>query len=192
MSRTRRYQLLYVLALLVLAALALVVHAWIGLAGLAAFGVALLIPGRVGGHYLRDLFRCRTLLDRERFNEGIEAGETFLADLRRQPWRRHLIYCHYGVYTWDVEAMARNNIGAARMELGEIDRAERDLRSALQNDTDYPIPYFNLAVIAYVRDEPAEGDRLIALAAEKGYSGGHLDRTISRVAAAYARIQARA
>ena len=89
------------------------------------------------------------------------------------------------------EAMARNNIGAARMELGEIDRAERDLRSALQNDTDYPIPYFNLAVIAYVRDEPAEGDRLIALAAEKGYSGGHLDRTISRVAAAYARIQAR-
>ncbi len=191
MSRTRRYQLLYGLALLVLAAVAVAVYVWAGLVALVAFGIALLVPGRLGGHYLRDLFRCRTLADRQRFNEAIGAGQAFLADLQRQPWRRHFIYCHYGIYTWDVEAMARNNIGAARMELGEIDEAERDLRHALQNDPDYAIPYFNLAVIAYVRGEAAEGDRLVALAAERGYSGSPLDRTISRVAAAYARLQAR-
>ena len=192
MSRTRRYQLFYVLAVLALTALVVAVYASAGMAGFVAVGLLLLVPGRVGGYYLGDLFRSRVLVDQRRFHEAIEAGHAFLADLQREPWRRHLIYCHYGIYTWNVEAMARNNIGAARMELGEIDQAERDLRHAIRNDADYAIPCYNLAVIAYVRGEAAEGDRLIALAADKGYSGGHLDRLISRVGAAYARLQAKA
>lgn len=190
MSRTRRYQLLYVLAVLVLTALVVAIYAWTGTAGFVAVGLMLLIPGRVGGYYLRDLFRSRVLVGQTRFREAIEAGNAFLADLQREPWRRHLIYCQYGIYTWNVEAMARNNIGAARMELGEIDQAERDLRHAIRSDADYAIPYFNLAVIAYVRGEAAEGDRLIGLAAARGYSGGTLDQLISRVGAAYARLQA--
>lgn len=189
MSRTRRYLLLYLLAVLVLTALVLASYARAGMAGFLVVGVALLVPGRVGSYYLRDLFRSRMLVDQGRFQAAIEAGNAFLADLQRQPWRRHLVYCHYGVYTWDVEAMARNNIGAALMELGEIDRAERALRQALQSDAEYAIPHFNLAVIAHVRGDPAEGDRLIALAAEKGYSGDPLDRQISRVGAAFARLQ---
>jgi hypothetical protein len=190
MNRTRRYQLFYVLAVLALTALVVAVYAAAGLASFVAVGVLLLIPGRVAGHYLRNLFRSRVWVEQGRFREGIEAGHAFLADLQREPWRRHLIYCQYGIYTWNVEAMARNNIGAAHMELGEIDQAERDLRGAIREDADYAIPYFNLAVVAYVRGEAAEGDRLIALAADKGYSGGNLDRLISRVGAAYARLQA--
>jgi tetratricopeptide (TPR) repeat protein len=189
MSRARRYQLFYVLAVLALTALVVGVYASAGLAGFVAVGLLLLVPGRVGGHYLRDLFRSRVLVDQGRFQEAIETGHAFLADLQREPWRRHLIYCQYGIYTWNVEAMARNNIGAARMELGEIDQAERELRRAIRNDADYAIPYFNLAVIAYVCGEAAEGDRLITLAADRGYSGGHLDQLISRVGAAYARLQ---
>jgi tetratricopeptide (TPR) repeat protein len=190
MRRTRRYQLLYAFAVLVLTALVVASYAWAGLAGFVAAGVVLLIPGRLGATYLRDLFRSRALVDRRRFQEGIEAGNAFLATLQRQPWRRHLVYCHYSIYTWDVEAMARNNIGAARMELGELEQAERDLRHAVQNDPDYAIPYFNLAAIAYARGDAAEGDRLITLAADKGYSGGSLDQLVSRVSAAYARLQA--
>jgi tetratricopeptide (TPR) repeat protein len=190
MSRTRRYQLFYGLAVLALTALVLAVYASAGMAGFVAVGLLLLVPGRVGGYYLGDLFRSRVLVGQRRFYEAIGAGNAFLADLQREPWRRHLIYCHYGIYTWNVEAMARNNIGAARMELGEIDQAERDLRHAIRNDADYAIPCYNLAVIAYVRGEAAEGDRLIALAADRGYSGGPLDQLISRVGAAYARLQA--
>jgi tetratricopeptide (TPR) repeat protein len=190
MSRSHRYLLLYVVAMLALTGVVVAVYAWGGLAWFLAAGVVLLIPGRIGGYYLRDLFRSRLLVDQQRFHEAVAAGNAFLADLERQPWRRHLIYCQYGVYTWDVEAMARNNIGAAHMELGQIDRAETILRQALQTDRDYAIPYFNLAVIAYVRGQAAEGDRLIALAAEKGYSGGPLDQLISRVGSAYARLQA--
>jgi tetratricopeptide (TPR) repeat protein len=189
MSRTRRYQLFYVLAVLALTALVVGVYASAGLAGFVAFGLLLLVPGRVGGYYLANLFRSRVLVDQRRFHEAIEAGRAFLADLQREPWRRHLIYCQYGIYTWNVEAMARNNIGAARMELGEIDEAERDLRRAIANDADYAIPFYNLAVIAYVRDNATEGDRLISMAADRGYSGGRLDQMISRVGAAYARLQ---
>jgi tetratricopeptide (TPR) repeat protein len=191
-SRTRRYQLLYILAVLMLAALSLLAHLWAGIAGLAALAVVLLVPGRVGGYCLENLFRSRKLFTQGRFNEAIDAGKTFLADLERQPWRRHFVYCHYGFYTWDVEAMALNNIGAAQMELGDVEQAERSLRLALQKDPDYPLPCFNLAIVAYVRGDAAEGDRLVSMAAEKGYSGGAVDKAISRVGAAYAQLQARA
>jgi tetratricopeptide (TPR) repeat protein len=191
MNRTRRYQLLYLLALLGLAALALGVYLWTGVTGLVAFAVLLLVPGRIGGHYLRSLFLGRKLFDRRQFNQSIDASNAFLADLQRQPWRRHFIYFQYAFYSWDVEAMARNNIGAARMELGDLDQAERGLRDALRRDPDYPLPYFNLGVIAHVRGDTDEGERLISVAAEKGYAGGSIDKAIERVAAAYARFQAR-
>lgn len=191
MNRSRRYQLLYAVAALVLLALALAVYLWSGLAGLMALAVLLIIPGRIGGYYLYNLFRSRKLISESRFEEGANAARAFLAELQRQPWRRHFIYCHYAFYTWDVEAMTRNNIGAARMELGELDEAERELRAALQKDPDYPLPYFNLAVIAHVRRDTVEGDRLISVAAEKGYTGGPIDEAISRVGAAFARLQAR-
>lgn len=191
MHRTRRYQLLYVLAALFLLALAFLVYLWADVAGLLAFAVLLLIPGRIGGRYLSNLFLSRKRFDQRRFNEAIDAGNAFLDDLQRQAWRRHFIYFHYAFYSWDVEAMAHNNIGAARMELGDLDRAERDLRYALQRDPDYPLPYFNLGIIAHVRGDAAEGERLISVAAEKGYTGGPIDKLIDRVAAAYARFQAR-
>jgi len=191
MSRTRRYQLLYVLAVLILLALVGLTCLWAGVAGLVAAAVLLVLPGRVGGYYLGDLFRGRKLIDQLLFNQGIDASKAFLADVQRQPWRRHFIYCHYAFYTWDVEAMAHNNIGAGHMELGDLDEAERDLRYALQKDPDYPLPYFNLGVIAYVRGDATAGDRLILVAGEKGYTGGQVDRLISRVAETYARLQAR-
>jgi hypothetical protein len=43
-----------------------------------------------------------------------------------------------------------------------------------------------------VRGDAAEGERLISVAVEKGYSGGSTDKLIERGAAAYARFQARA
>jgi tetratricopeptide (TPR) repeat protein len=191
MNRTRRYQLLYGLAMLVLAALAFLVYLGTGVAGLVALAVLLIVPGRIGGYYLKDLFRSRGLFSEGRFNEAIDAGKAFLADLQRQPWRRHYIYCHFGFYTWDVEAMAYNNVGAARMELGELDQAERDFRYAWQKDPEYPLPPFNLAIIAHVRGDAAEGEGLITVAAEKGYTGGSLDQLVSRVGVAYARLQVR-
>ena len=89
-------------------------------------------------------------------------------------------------------ASALHNLGHACLHLGDIEQAERDFRDALEKDPDFPIAYFNLAIIAYVRDETVRGDNLISVAAEKGYSGGSIDALISRVGEAYARLQARA
>jgi tetratricopeptide (TPR) repeat protein len=166
-------------------------YLWAATAGLVALAVGLLVPGRIGGHYLRNLFLGRKLFDRHRFDESVGASNAFLADLRRQPWRRHFIYLQYAFYSWDVEAMARNNLGAARMELGNLEQAERDLQDALRRDPDYPLAYFNLGIIAHARGDADEGERLISAASERGYTGGPIDKAIERVAAAYARFQAR-
>ena len=192
MNRVLRFKLLYVLAVVFVGLLVVAIYVRTGIVSLVAAAILLIVPGRIGGYYLGNLFRSRKLISLSRFDEAIEAGKAFLEELRRQPWRRHFIYCFFGFYTWDVEAMARNNIGAARMQLGDIEQAERDFRDALEKDPDFPIAYFNLAIIAYVRDETVRGDNLISVAAEKGYSGGSIDALISRVGEAYARLQARA
>ena len=191
MSRTRLYPLVYALAAAGLTALVVLSYMAAGMTGFFVCGLLLLVPGRLGAYFLRDLFLSRILVDRKQYREAIAAGTAFLAALERQPWRRYLVYCHYNAYTWDPEAMARNNIAAAHLELGELDEAEKELRRALRKDADYAIPYFNLAVIAYVRGDAAEGDRLIALAAQKGYTAGRIDQLITRISAAYARVQAR-
>lgn len=193
MSRTLRYKLLYAAAVLTLSFLViLIILQTDRVVGLMAAAIVFLVPGRIGGYYLRKLFRSRSLVSSSRFTEAIEAGKEFLEDLHRQPWRRHFIYCFFGLYSWDVEVMARNNIGAAHMQLGDLERAEADLRYAIGKDPDCPLPYFNLAIIAYVRGDTVEGDKLISVAAQKGYSGGAVDRLIHRVGDAYSRLQARA
>ena len=75
MSRTAKYKLVYAIVVL----LSLVIAVWlvIGLrhemAWLVVVGLALLVPGRLAGHYLKDLFRARRMLARERYPEAIEA-----------------------------------------------------------------------------------------------------------------------
>lgn len=194
MSRTLRYKLFYIATVLAIGALAvvLIVMQTIGIVGLVATAMVLLIPGRIGGYYLKNLFLSRKLISLSRFDEAIGAGQQCLEDLQRQPWRRHFIYCFFSVYTWDVELMARNNIGAAHMQLGEIEQAETHFRYAIEKDPDYPLPYTNLAIIAHVRNDKVEGDKLLRIAAEKGYSGGAVDRLISKVGGAYSHLQARA
>jgi hypothetical protein len=109
--------------------------------------------GRIGGYYLSDLLRSHNPAGQARFNEAIDAGTAFLKGLQGQPWRRHFIYCCFGFYSWNVEATARNNIGAARMQLGEIERAEADLRHAVAKTRTTRCHTFNLAIIAHVQGQ---------------------------------------
>jgi hypothetical protein len=122
--------------------------------------------GRIGGYYLSDLLRSRNLAGQARFNEAIDAGTAFLKGLQGQPWRRHFIYCCFGFYRWTVEATARNNIGAARMQLGEIERAEADLRHAVAKTRTTRCHTFNLAIIAHVQRQAIKGDNLLSIAAD--------------------------
>ncbi len=85
--------------------------------------------------------------------------------------------------------MTLNNFGAAEMELGRIDAAEMHLGQALALDEAYPIPYYNLAVIAAVREDHVRSDQLVSKARQLGYSRSDIDKAITRIGSAYARIQ---
>lgn len=85
--------------------------------------------------------------------------------------------------------MALNNLGSAKMELGRIDEAEIHLTEATKIDGAYPIPYYNLAIIAAVRNDNEQSKSMYSKAEQLGFSQSGLDQAITRVAAAYAQVQ---
>ncbi|MEO3428811.1 hypothetical protein AAFN88_08145 [Pelagibius sp. CAU 1746] len=155
------------------------------------FFVALLffIPGRISSTFLKDLYLSRRQLNSERYAEAIEAGERFLATVKSQPWRRKLIYLTWSLYTWNVEAMARNNIGAASMMMGNFERARQELQAALALDDGYALAYANLAAIEAAVGQHQESERLAQLARRHGYSGRRTEKLVDKVGAFYAALQ---
>jgi tetratricopeptide (TPR) repeat protein len=140
---------------------------------------------------LKDLYRCRRHVDREEYVAAIESGERFLATLRKHPWRARLIYLTWSLYTWNVEAMTRNNIGAAEMMRGRFAAAREQFDAALALDSGYALPYANLAIMASVEGDHTESERLMALAQRNGYAEKAVDRLVARAGAAYAGVQGR-
>lgn len=60
------------------------------------------------------------LLDGSRPGEALICFERFLVMLRAEPWRKHLLWLAFSVYTLDAEAMALNDIGAAHLTLAQF------------------------------------------------------------------------
>jgi hypothetical protein len=137
--------------------------------------LALIVPGVVARALLKDLLASRAGLLRRNHERALAAARRFLRTLSARPWIRHAIWLQYGVYTLDVGAMAHNNAGAALIELGRLDEAERDLMAAQRRDPHYPIPVFNRAVIAKLRGAETESVELAREAAALGYARGSVD-----------------
>jgi len=156
----------------------------------AAAIALLLLPGIIGRRLLGDLFASRALLNGGEHQKALEAAERFLDQLARSRWIRHAIWTQFGVYTLSVEAMASNNAGAALLELGRFAEARAMLDRARAADRAYPIPLYNLAVIAKLEGAEAESERLISEAAARGFAGGQLDAIVQAVGEAYARLAA--
>ena len=194
MNRTSSYKLLYIsIVVVAIATVAAVsVRFELGTLGLLFLAMLLFLPGRIGGYVLRDLFRGRHFVTAKEYEKAIAASELFLDVIDHQPWRQYFMYCFFGIYTWNTRAMALNNIGAANMELGHLSEAESQLVQALEFDDDYPIPYFNLAVIAAAREDMERSDQMLSNARQRGYNQSNqslTDEVIARVATAYARLQ---
>jgi tetratricopeptide (TPR) repeat protein len=190
-SRTLRRKLGYVSSIALLAAAACGALLWLD----APFGawvltvLVLLLPGRIAGHYFRDLFTGRRLMDARRFAEAISHFERFLERLQARPRLKRLIWLSAGIYTHDVEAMALNNIGAARLELGQLDQVESPLRRALAVDPDYPLPYVNLARLAVLRGDVDAALAASTAAKRLGYDGSRIDALIHRASGALAALE---
>ncbi len=152
--------------------------------------VALLAPGFIARHLLRDLFASRALIAAGQYRAAFDAAQKFLQQLRRRPWVRHAIWAQYGMYTLSTEAMALNNGGAALLELRRFAEARAMLERARAVDPAYPIPLYNLAVIAKLEGDESESQRLISEAAARGFAGGQLDAIVQAVGEAHARLAA--
>lgn len=147
------------------------------------------IPGRISSAFLKDLYRCRRHFDQQHYEEAIDCGRRFLRTLKAEPWRGKLIYLTWSLYTWNVEAMARNNIGASLMMLGRFEAARRELQAALAVDAGYALPYANLAAMAAAEGDREESARLVEMARRNGYAGRPVEKLLDRVGAAYAKMQ---
>jgi hypothetical protein len=129
-NRTLRYKLFYAVALLALALAAGLIGLQTRVGGLMRVAMLLLLPGRIGGHYLSDLLRSAIWPVKPGSMWRSMPAPRFLRAYEGNHGAGISSGC-FGFYSWNVEAMARNNIAAARMQLGEIERAEADLPHAV-------------------------------------------------------------
>jgi tetratricopeptide (TPR) repeat protein len=153
--------------------------------------IVFLIPGRLQGFFYREFFRGRRLMDGNQSSEAIVHLESFLAKLRNAPWQRHLLWLQFSVYTPSVEAMTLNNIGAAQLNLGQLDEAEDTLQRALVIDPLYSLPHYNLAVMHSVRGHQDQAEHSVKEAARLGYVESKLDKVLTHAQSLLARIEGR-
>lgn len=147
----------------------------------------LFLPGRVTGYFWRELIAARRLMDSSRHAEALPLLEGFVRKLETSPWLERLIWIAPSIYTVRAKAMALNNQGACHLETGELDLAEGEFSQALQLDSLYPIPHYNLAVIEMVRGNETQSQQHLKTSHDLGFSGGSIDQALNRVKTAYAK-----
>jgi hypothetical protein len=191
LSRVARYKIGYPIAFAILAGVVLFAaragnsQPWV----VITIVVVLLLPGRIQGLLFRDLFRGRRDLDRDRPESALGHFNSFLTTIRAQPWRKPALWLSWSIYTPDVEAMTQNNIGAAQLNLGNLDVAEAALNTALSLDPQYPLPHANLALVAALRANPSRVEHHLEAARKLGYKGVALDRFVSKTQSILAAVE---
>lgn len=193
MNRKNVYILQYILALLALLGLTFFVWRSFDYSPFSLFVVAvlLLIPGRVNGYFWRDFYRGRRLMSMERWQEAIPHFQQFLKQVEARPTLRQFIWFTSGFYTRQIEAMTHNNLGAARMELGDLRSAKDHFATTLELDSEYAIPHVNLARLALLEGSTEQARESFACAKELGFRGGSFDQLAHSAAEILARIEGR-
>lgn len=146
----------------VLSLFPLAVGLWVAVA-LIALGLVLTAWGR---DFMIGRYRSR----RREWDKAIESYQRFEKMLLTSRFGELFVPLYLGIYTFDGVAIARNNIAQALMNLGKLEEAEGWLRSALQRDPMYAIPYTNLGTIAALRGQESHARRQFQKAVDLGYS----------------------
>jgi tetratricopeptide (TPR) repeat protein len=191
LSRVTRYKIGYVIALSLVGGVVLAAAGAGKSEPWAVFTIVLvlLLPGRIQGLLFRDLFRGRRDLDRNSPETALGHFNTFLTTIRAQPWRRPALWLSWSIYTPNVEAMTQNNIGAAQLNLGNLDSAQAALSTALSLDPQYPLPHANLALVAALRADSGTAEHHLEAARRLGYKGAGLDRFVSKTQSVLAAVE---
>ncbi len=191
MNRTRRQKLFYVAALLVLGLAVTGVWAASGWSpwALGFAAAALLVPGRVQGHYWREFFRGRRLQAQAEWDGALQEYYRFLMTVRRKPWIKKLIWLAGSFYILDVEAMTHNNIGGCQLARGRLDDAEREFRLAQEIDPDSPLPHYNLAIASELRGDRDAAESHLSTAKHLGYERTTIDQLAHKAGEYLAKVE---
>lgn len=193
MTRPTRLKILYGVAVILMIAIALAILKAVNFSPTAVILLALLflIPGRINGHFWRDFYTGRKMMDSGWNADAIKEFEKFLTSLRENPALKHLIWFVWGFYTRDVEAMTQNNIGAVLIREGNLNQAEERLVRAIQIDDQYPIPYYNMALIGELRGDREAAAESLDTAHSLGYQQTSIDEIANKAASVLATIEGR-
>ena len=153
--------------------------------------LALLIPGRVLGHFWRDLLTGLRLLRERQFAQSARHSEKFLEQIGRRPWIRHLTWLGSGIYSRNAKAMALNNLGAAEIYLGESAAARDHLEQSRKLDCENPLPYFNLAKLEMIQGNELGSRDCLEQAKRLGYAKSLSDRLIQSAQSRFGFIEGR-
>lgn len=191
MNRTKNLKIVYFGAMAVAVLIGVGIAVGFSLNPVALCGAAamFLVPGRVTGYLWRELIAARRLMDSGRHEEALPFLNAFVQKLELKPWLERLIWITPSIYTVRAKAMALNNRGSCYLETGELDLAEQDFNQALQLDSLYPIPHYNLAVIELVRGNETQSHRHLKMSSDLGFSGNSIDHILDRVKTAYAMVE---
>jgi tetratricopeptide (TPR) repeat protein len=193
MSRAAKYKVVHVLFGAVLClGLAGAYALWKPSAPVVLVAVLVLLTlSRVQGWFWRDFFRGRRLLVAGRARDACIHFERWLAELHRRPALRRLIWLNGAIYTRDAEAMTLNNLGVARLHLGDLRGAQQALEGAVSRDPQYPLPRFNLAFLAKLEGREHECAELLTEARRLGYRGATFDRLCAAAGTYLAQVEGR-
>ena len=122
-------------------------------------------------------------------DSALEHFTSFAQTLENRPWIKRLIWLSFGVYTTDIEAMTYNNLGACYLEKGEFTRAKTSLYHALEICPNYPIPYFNLALLYGLTRERREAVRCFQEAKRLGYDLSRFDQVLNSLSQGLANLE---
>lgn len=180
MKHITKYNLAYLVSVLVLFGLSLVAGSYYKKPAIPVLGlvVIFLIPGAIQGFFWHEFFLGRRLVRLGQLKEAKEHFEKFLEQTGTHHWMKKLIHLRWAAYTGDIEAMAWSNLGVIHINRGEVDQAQTAFEKATMLDPSYPIPYFNLSLIALINDRETEARDLWQKAWDLGYRKGDFDQMI--------------
>lgn len=153
--------------------------------------VLLLAPGRILGYFWRDLLRGLRRLNQREYAESRRHSALFVAEVRRRPWLKKLIWLGSASYSRDAESLALNNLGAAEIGLGEFASARAHLESSIEVDRQNPLPYFNIGVLLRIEGNSTEAERWIEQAAQLGFAHGISDSLVTAAQSRFANTDGR-
>ncbi|OPJ55419.1 tetratricopeptide repeat protein [Alkalithermobacter paradoxus] len=121
-------------------------------------------------YFWKNFYQGKRLMSKLQYKSAADKFEAFLKDLEMKPWLNNLRFFNYGVYTHNLKAKSYNNIGICYLESRLFNKAEDYFKKSLDEDKDFCIPYYNLAIVELIKDNEEKAFENLKKSIKLGYN----------------------